>query len=160
MTSELRRRSDGCWSGGAYPPPRPTLSHPLHTPLSPPLFPPPPSPTSRPPHQAKPPARSSAPTATTAVVAARLGGCADHLQTLDALSAMNHPTYPAEYLESVRPKEKTPVTLRDKAARSAVQLVRKAYDRATGYDPAGHPTEAQWLRRMIFLETSAWALGL
>lgn len=36
---------------------------------------------------------------------------------------------------------------------SAVQAVRQVFDKVTGYGP--NMTEAQWLRRMLFLETVA-----
>lgn len=41
-----------------------------------------------------------------------------------------------------------------KVAFKAIQTVRSAFDKATGYNHSSM-TEAQWLRRMLFLETVA-----
>jgi hypothetical protein len=64
-----------------------------------------------------------------------------------------NPVYPPEYVESVQPKHLAPRVLHQKLGFAAVQLARKAFDKATGY--GDDMDEAKWLQRMCFLETVA-----
>ncbi|KXZ49990.1 hypothetical protein GPECTOR_18g146 [Gonium pectorale] len=73
-------------------------------------------------------------------------------------SHMPHPAYSADYLESVRPTHLEPQKLYQHVGMRTVWLARWLFDRATGYSPV--MTEAQWLRRVIFLETVAGVPGM
>ena len=61
--------------------------------------------------------------------------------------------------ESVRPTHLKPESLRQKLAYAGIQLVRRAFDAVTLYDPNGPNPESRWLRRMLFLETVAGVPG-
>ncbi|PNW78476.1 hypothetical protein CHLRE_09g395950v5 [Chlamydomonas reinhardtii] len=77
-----------------------------------------------------------------------------------AESYMAHPAYSDEYVESVRPTHVTPQKLHQHVGLRTIQVFRYLFDKATGYTPTGSMTEAQWLRRMIFLETVAGCPGM
>ncbi|KAG2432620.1 hypothetical protein HXX76_008960 [Chlamydomonas incerta] len=77
-----------------------------------------------------------------------------------AESYMAHPAYSDEYVESVRPTHVSPQKLHQHVGLRTIQVFRYLFDKATGYTPAGTMTEAQWLRRMIFLETVAGCPGM
>jgi hypothetical protein len=79
---------------------------------------------------------------------------------LQAGSAANtyllmNPVYTAEYVESVSPRHLPPKALHQKVGFHAIQLIRSAFDKATGYND--DMDEKRWLQRMIFLETVAGA---
>ncbi|KAI8463583.1 MAG: mitochondrial alternative oxidase [Monoraphidium minutum] len=71
---------------------------------------------------------------------------------------MAFPTYDESYLAAVTPRHLTPEKAHQKVAFKVIQTVRGAFDVATGY--SDDMTEAQWLRRMIFLETVAGVPGM
>eukprot|EP00879_Flechtneria_rotunda_P007838 GHRR01008214.1.p1 GENE.GHRR01008214.1~~GHRR01008214.1.p1 ORF type:complete len:308 (+),score=120.42 GHRR01008214.1:590-1513(+) len=77
----------------------------------------------------------------------------------DVHTVMKNPVYEKEYLESVKPQHLPPKMLHQKLAFRAIQMVRKVFDLATGYNP-DNMNEAQWLRRIIFLETVAGVPGM
>jgi len=76
----------------------------------------------------------------------------------DVKTVLANPVYTRAYLESVKPYHVPPKTRQQKVGYAAVQTVRRAFDLATGYGP--NMTEAQWLRRIIFLETVAGVPGM
>jgi hypothetical protein len=64
-----------------------------------------------------------------------------------------NPVYTSEYVESVAPRHLPPSALHQKVGFHAIQLIRSAFDKATGY--GDDMDEKKWLQRMIFLETVA-----
>ncbi|GIM04047.1 hypothetical protein Vretimale_8683 [Volvox reticuliferus] len=73
-------------------------------------------------------------------------------------SCMPHPTYSLDYLETVRPTHMPPEKLHQLVGLRTIQVARWFFDKITGYSE--HMTDAQWLRRIIFLETVAGVPGM
>lgn len=71
----------------------------------------------------------------------------------------NTVTYSSECL-GVKPKHIEPARVNQRLAYAAVFMMRWGFDRITGYKHGVALTQAQWLRRMIFLETVAGVPGM
>lgn len=68
-----------------------------------------------------------------------------------------HPVYTEDELE-VEVTHRQPTTLGDKTAYGAMRTMRVLFDLMTGY--GGQMNEAQYLRRILFLETVAGVPGM
>lgn len=69
-----------------------------------------------------------------------------------------HPVYTKEYVEGVRATHKPPVKIHEKVGYYGVQLLRRAFDAATGY--GSEMNERKWLARFLYLETVAGVPGM
>lgn len=66
------------------------------------------------------------------------------------------PMYDIKYVEAVRAVHRKPEDIHDRIGLSAIQAMRWAFDKATGY--GAEMSEKQWMLRFIFLETVAGEL--
>lgn len=90
----------------------------------------------------------------------RLPGALEyHAVPDDVATVMANPTYETDYLHAVAPKHLPPERAYQKVGFHGIQTVRRVFDLVTGYKDVGM-TEAQWLRRMLFLETVAGVPGM
>ena len=96
---------------------------------------------------------------TAAVAAAARAGTTCH-PLLDAQTVIAAPSYTRAYVESIAPTHLPPSSARQRFAHALIQAVRTVFDTVTGYDPNGSPSEAAWIRRIIFLETVAGVPGM
>ena len=72
---------------------------------------------------------------------------------------MYQPAYTEEELLRIKPTHHEPTKMDDRIAQFAVKLVRSCFDMSTGYGFLNFD-EKLWLRRIIFLETTAAVPGM
>lgn len=116
-----------------------------------------------PPLPSHPPQKTQAPSIPDAVAAATAAAVAPGttcLPLLDASAVIASPSYSREFMESISPTHLPPASARQRFAHAFIKTVRAVFDKVTGYDPTGSPSEAVWIRRIIFLETVAAVPGL
>ncbi|MEW5303378.1 MAG: hypothetical protein WDW36_006078 [Sanguina aurantia] len=70
------------------------------------------------------------------------------------------PVYSKDYVEKVLPQHLPTTSVGQRLGFAAVTVTRTLFDKATGYHHNKPLTEAQWLRRIIFLETVAGVPGM
>jgi len=73
---------------------------------------------------------------------------------------IHNPVYSKAAATEIEPCHRPPETFRDKVAHALVTVLRASFDKLTGYHHKYPQTEEQWLRRFIFLETTAGIPGM